>query len=144
MTIKSHLESRTKDVTVIDDVVCNKCGKSCFTGFVDDAGKPYINGVTLRERWGYHSNKDQVETNSHICEDCHDEFAASFVIPQIEYDWMSPIGEADQGIPEESEHVVVPKQEDVVLSVPPRLCEVCLEPQFDCPSGVSCKNGHGF
>jgi hypothetical protein len=84
--IRHHHEQKMTDITVIDDVLCNKCGKSIYTGMTADDGKPHINGITLRMRWGYESKKDQVETVSHICEDCHDAFAASFKIPQVVID----------------------------------------------------------
>jgi hypothetical protein len=81
--IKHHHETCAVDVTVIDDVLCNKCGKSCFLGFVDAEDAPHINGVTLKVHWGYHSKKEGTRTLSHVCEACHDEFAASFSIPQV-------------------------------------------------------------
>lgn len=38
---------------------------------------------------------------------------------------------------------VSPKERERVLRERERLCADCKEPQFDTPSGVTCKNGHG-
>jgi hypothetical protein len=90
--IKHHHENRMVDTTVVDDVLCNKCGKSIFLNMVDEDGVPYFSGIPIRQRWGYESKKDGVETIAHICEECYDEFASSFSIPQVTIDWMMQTG----------------------------------------------------
>ncbi len=80
--IKQHNEPLTVAVVQVDDVLCNKCGESMMLNKGGDPGqKPWFEGVTLHTQWGYHSNKDGTTTTAHICEKCHDAFAATFVIP---------------------------------------------------------------
>jgi len=49
------------------DIVCNCCGKSCYTG---EYGYEYM---TLSANWGYTSNKDLEKWEAHLCEQCGDE-----------------------------------------------------------------------
>ncbi len=79
--IKQHSASRTVVGMQVDDVFCNKCGTSMLIGIPQPGQTPWFEGVTLCTQWGYHSSKDGTTTTAHICEKCHDAFAATFVIP---------------------------------------------------------------
>lgn len=70
--IIAHKE--TQEVEVVDDVICNRCGKSCRNadGFIEMA--------PLRVRWGYGSSKDTEDHESHLCEQCYDEIVSGFKI----------------------------------------------------------------
>lgn len=66
----------TQEVELIDDVICNKCGKSCR-----DETTGLIEAVPLSMTWGYGSSKDGEGHESHVCEHCYDEIIAGFKIP---------------------------------------------------------------
>lgn len=70
------LKTKTETVEVIDDILCNKCGKStrlpesrCFSF------------VALDVLWGYGAAHDTEHHESHLCEGCYDELVATFDIP---------------------------------------------------------------
>lgn len=53
--------------TVVDDILCDCCGKSCR----DDHDMNY-EMATLRSSWGYCSRKDGTTWSCDLCEDCAD------------------------------------------------------------------------
>jgi hypothetical protein len=62
-------------VRAIEDVVCNRCGKSCVD---KGCGREF---AYLQVSWGCDSRKDMEEHVSHLCEPCYDEIVATFAIP---------------------------------------------------------------
>ena len=62
---------------LLDDVICDKCGKSCM----DDI-KNGFEFATISAHWGYGSNKDLEDHEAHVCEKCYDGFGLK---PKIEY-----------------------------------------------------------
>lgn len=75
------LEWERVEHLVTQDVMCNKCGRSCR---VEDEHQPEVFGfvcVELRVDWGYFSSYDLESHRSHLCERCYEELVASFVIP---------------------------------------------------------------
>lgn len=70
-----HAESRTHEVVVVDDVLCNKCGKSTKNGkdFI------FFEGTRLTASFGYGSNKDGILEWFDICDKCYDEFVDTFI-----------------------------------------------------------------
>lgn len=60
------LEKKQKEVTVIVDVICDSCGKTCNT----HCGHEYME---LKANWGYASKKDMERWVAQICETCVDE-----------------------------------------------------------------------
>jgi hypothetical protein len=85
---KFHKEVETHEVVVLDDVICNVCGESCFTkphlGFTDL--KPEnLAYIEINHVWGFCSHKDMDQHFAHICEPCWDKFCATFKVPvQVE------------------------------------------------------------
>jgi hypothetical protein len=74
--IKQHLETQTKEVQILDDVVCNKCGCSCHVEGEDDQ----FNFVELK--WvGTYFTSDDFDKRPHLCVRCFGELVATFVIP---------------------------------------------------------------
>lgn len=68
----------TFEQDVISDVICNACGKSCIVESFGD--EKLIECVTIDKLWGWGSRKDGAVEKAHICEDCWDKFARTFVI----------------------------------------------------------------
>lgn len=71
-----------KEVEVIEDYICNKCGKS-----TKEQSCGNYECANLTAYWGYGSKRDGQEHEAHLCEKCYDEFIKSFVIqPDIDDD----------------------------------------------------------
>lgn len=70
--IKSHIKKVIKDEEIIDEVICNCCGKLI---------NKHNEHLTIDMLWGYDSNKENKRHQFDICEDCYDKFVASFKIP---------------------------------------------------------------
>lgn len=66
----------TKEVEVVDDIICNRCGKSCETAL-----EGLYEAAELIADWGYGSSKDGERSKAHLCEECFDGIVAEFVIP---------------------------------------------------------------
>lgn len=66
--MRQYKEEKTK---VIDQIICNKCGK-----IIDDS-----DALSVEKRWGYFSEKDNEVHQFDLCEQCYDEMIASFQIP---------------------------------------------------------------
>ena len=63
-----------QEINELDKIICNKCGKEI--GVIKGVAQEDYLEVT--KRWGYFSNKDNQEDAFDLCEDCYDEFVASF------------------------------------------------------------------
>lgn len=61
-------EQETKPVTVIADIICDCCGKSCKNKTTGS-----FEYLEMKARWGYATKKDNEEWNAQICEACVDE-----------------------------------------------------------------------
>ena len=55
-----------KEIEVIKDVLCDKCGKPCKQGDCSPIGEFAI----LKAHWGYDSGHDMQSYELHICESC--------------------------------------------------------------------------
>lgn len=66
MTIK-YKESAVTTM-VVDDVLCNRCGKSCLSEI------NIYERLHFEETWGYGSNKDMEKWTGDLCESCADAF----------------------------------------------------------------------
>ena len=78
----SHRESKTQEVEVIDDIVCNQCGGSLKE--VESAGLPHCEGlVEVEVEGGYYSKKlgDMTCYTFSLCENCLDTMFKGFKIP---------------------------------------------------------------
>lgn len=77
----SHLEKREKEIEIIDDILCNQCGKSIVSGKIED--KVYSEG--LREQviaCGYGSELgDGNYYRFSLCEPCLQVMFDGFKIP---------------------------------------------------------------
>ena len=62
---------KIQEVEVVDKIFCNRCGKE-ITG--QDV-------LSVEKRWGYFSQKDGETHRFDLCEECYDEWIASFQIP---------------------------------------------------------------
>jgi hypothetical protein len=54
-----------KEVELLEDVICDRCGKTCLVG----GGYEY---AILSANWGYESLKDGEQHRAQICEGCYD------------------------------------------------------------------------
>jgi hypothetical protein len=54
-----------QEVDVLQDVLCDKCGLSCY----QESGYEY---ALLMANWGYCSKKDGERHRAQLCEDCYD------------------------------------------------------------------------
>lgn len=63
-----------QEINELDKIICNKCGKEIEV-IKGVAQEDYLE---VTKRWGYFSNKDNQEDAFDLCEDCYDEFVASF------------------------------------------------------------------
>jgi len=83
---RSHKEIETREVEVVDDVICNKCGCSCKAKppkTWDDCW------LEIKASWGYGSTKDCTIQTAHLCEACWDAFCASFSVPVESYNYVN-------------------------------------------------------
>lgn len=62
---------KIQEVEVVDKIFCNRCSKE-ITG--QDV-------LSVEKRWGYFSQKDGETHRFDLCEECYDEWIASFQIP---------------------------------------------------------------
>lgn len=80
--LKTHKEIETKEILVVDAIVCNKCGTEQHRTWGDNAS------IEITPHWGYGSKKDCTAQLAHICEQCWDDFCATFVIPVEGYNTL--------------------------------------------------------
>jgi len=62
---------KKEEKNVVDKIICNKCGKEIKEADV----------LSVDKRWGYFSDKDNEVHRFDLCEQCYDEWIASFQIP---------------------------------------------------------------
>ena len=60
-------QTQVTDVSVIADIICDVCGKSCL-----DKEVLNFERAILHADWGYGSNKDGTIWNCDVCESCAD------------------------------------------------------------------------
>lgn len=68
---------KMKETKELNKIICNKCGKEI------EAENGYLREdvLSVDKRWGYFSNKDNQLDSFDLCEDCYDEFVATFSVP---------------------------------------------------------------
>lgn len=72
--MRQYKEVKTKE---IEKIICNKCGKE-----IDASNGMLLEDVlSVEKRWGYFSKKDNRLDAFDLCEQCYDEFVASFSVP---------------------------------------------------------------
>ncbi len=64
---------KVEKIQVIEDILCNKCGKSIYLG------DEFISGVKICVLFGYGSNKDGLINEFHICDLCYNLIIENFV-----------------------------------------------------------------
>lgn len=69
------LKTETIEVKSIEDLLCDKCGKSLKHGTGEFA---CYEGTRLHGGFGYGSDKDGIEIEFDICDQCYDDFIGSF------------------------------------------------------------------
>jgi hypothetical protein len=91
---KTSKQTRTVEVEVIDDVVCNKCGGSCYAGDFGVGEKAFEGLIEAEVNGGYYSKRlgDMNKYVFSLCEDCVVELFRSFKINPATYWWE---GEGD-------------------------------------------------
>ena len=68
---------KTKEILEVKKVICNKCGKE----IVVENGSLVEDMLQVEKRWGYPSEKGNEDHSFDLCEQCYDEFTATFLIP---------------------------------------------------------------
>jgi hypothetical protein len=71
-------------VEELSQVVCNKCGETCFVKTNSEDFDPNDYKTEYLEvdiSWGYFSKKDGESHEWEICEKCYDKFVKSFKVP---------------------------------------------------------------
>jgi hypothetical protein len=79
--IKSHKEEVIKTEPVIDDVICNCCGKPIQKDKNMCGNQMIYDYLDISKAWGYLSNHDTELHKCQICEDCCMKIASTFKIP---------------------------------------------------------------
>lgn len=69
--IKTKTQTITKTEEVIEDIICNKCGKTCLKTWDDESTKDFY-GVKISYTAGYLSDYlvDNDSYEFHLCEEC--------------------------------------------------------------------------
>lgn len=71
-----------KEAVDVDDIICNKCGKSCKIDI--GYGHHNIEAIEVKHTFGYGSDLDMTSYELHLCEECFVEFTKSCKIePEI-------------------------------------------------------------
>lgn len=87
---KTRLELQTIEAEVVEDVLCNKCGKSCMCL----AGMNYEGLIEVTSHFGYGSLKfgDMTKIQFSLCENCLWEIIQTFKHPAdvTEYECVLP------------------------------------------------------
>ncbi len=84
MKIKKKIK---KEVSVLEDVICDSCGKSC----IDKSGMNF-EFMEMKANWGYGSKKDMEQWTAHICENCVDEKLSFINFRNQKLDFQTSIG----------------------------------------------------
>ena len=87
--IKSHEEEKVTTEVVVDDVICNCCGKpiqKIYLSQIDgqDVPKSFLDFddyLEINKIWGYFSDYDNERHSFHICQSCYNKWINSFTIP---------------------------------------------------------------
>lgn len=61
----------------VDKIFCNRCGKEIIV----KNGMSEEEVLSVQKRWGYFSNKDNEVHEFDLCEECYDQWVATFTIP---------------------------------------------------------------
>lgn len=65
-------ETRTEEVQVLTEVICDCCGKSCrVKGFTEEDYQFVF--MEIEQHWGFFSDKDLEKWTAQICEPCVNE-----------------------------------------------------------------------
>lgn len=72
--MRQYKMQETKEV---EKIICNKCGKE----IVVKSGMTEEDVLSIQKRWGYFSNKDNEMHEFDLCEECYDQWIATFTIP---------------------------------------------------------------
>lgn len=83
--------TRTVEEQIVDEVICNLCGKTL--AFVLDGYDPDC--VQIRKTWGFSSGKDMTQQSADICEPCWDALCEKMKVQVTESHWMDPIAPID-------------------------------------------------
>lgn len=80
--------TRTQEVDVLNDIICDNCKKSCGT-------KYGIEAATISANWGYGTRKDGENHRGFLCEECYDWLLSRGFTPKIRrcYDWFDGLKE---------------------------------------------------
>ncbi len=65
------------ETQTIEKIICNKCGKE----IVVKNEIPEADVLSIDKRWGYFSKRDNEVHKMDLCEQCYDEWIATFQIP---------------------------------------------------------------
>lgn len=76
-----RIEQKIKEVSILEDILCDKCGKSVKKG---NDEHPVFEGTTLTASFGYGSNKDGLIECFDICDACYDDFTSTFIYKPTE------------------------------------------------------------
>lgn len=63
----------------VSSITCNKCGR--VVEFGEHDYQIEVDFTTIKNTYGYGSQKDGTKLMSHVCEPCMDAFYATFAVP---------------------------------------------------------------
>ena len=78
----------TQEVEILDDLICNKCGKSLKQIISTDGDFNFCGLEEVQMICGYGSKNDGTIYTFSMCEDCVLELIKSFKIPAKEEDYL--------------------------------------------------------
>lgn len=65
-----------RNVSEIEKIICNQCGEEIPM----ISGRPAAGVCSIRQVWGYGSDKDGEVHEIDLCEKCYDEWTAGFAV----------------------------------------------------------------
>ena len=75
--MREYQEQIEKKTEKPDRIICNGCGKIIAVR----QGMPAEDVCSVRQAWGYLSDKDGDVDEFHLCESCYDRITKSFPVP---------------------------------------------------------------
>ena len=85
----TRIITETKEVEVIDDILCNKCGESCRTDDFDFGNMEGLVEVAITGGYNSQYIGDMTQYTFSVCEKCLMDFVGTFKIPAEVVDFLN-------------------------------------------------------